>query len=244
MADMTQTGGAERARLGLLSRILGIVLSPKETFADVAAAPRVLGVLLFVVLVGAITIGGFLLTEVGQQAWLDQQVTQSEAWGREMSDEQYAQMERVAPFAGYITIGSMLIFVPLVMLAIAGIAFAVFNAAMGGRSTFKQVFAVVAHAGVISALGWLFVMPLNYLRETMSSPTNLSVLAPMLEEGSFFARLLGAIDLFLIWWVVVLGIGLAVLYRRRTQPIVLSLLGVYAVIAVVIAVAMSTMGGS
>ena len=27
------------------------------------------------------------------------------------------------------------------------------------------------------------------------------------------------IDMFLIWYVLVLAIGLAVLYRRRTQPI-------------------------
>lgn len=244
MADMTQVEGAARARPGLLSRIVGIVVSPRDTFVEVAANPKVLGVLLFVILVGAIAFGGFLFTEVGRQAWLDQAVSSTEAWGRTVSDEQYARMERMAPFAAYLAVGQMLLVVPLITLVISGILFAVFNAAMGGRATFKQLFAVVAHAGVISALGWIFVMPLNYFRESMSSPTNLAALAPMLEEGSFLARLLGAIDLFLLWWVIVLGIGLAVLYRRRTQPIVIALLGVYAVIAVIIAGAMSALGGA
>jgi hypothetical protein len=243
MADMTQVEGAPRAQ-GLLSRIIGIVLSPRDTFANVAAHPKVFGVLAFITLMGCITIGGFLLTDVGQQAWLDQQVSQSQDWGRDVSDEQYAQMEKIAPIVGYITIGVMLFAVPLLTLITAGILFAVFNAAMGGRASFKQLFAVVAHAGVISALGWIFVMPLNYLRETMSSPTNLAALAPGLDEGSFIVHLLGTVDLFLIWWVVVLGIGLAVLYRRRTQPIVVSLLVVYAVIGLIIAVAKSAMGGS
>ena len=45
----------------------------------------------------------------------------------------------------------------------------------------------------------------------------------MLPEQSFIGNLLGAIDIFLIWYVVVLAIGLAVLYRRRTQPIAISL---------------------
>jgi hypothetical protein len=243
MADMTQVEGAPRAQ-GILSRIIGIVLSPRDTFANVAAHPKVFGVLAFITLMGCITIGGFLLTDVGQQAWLDQQVSQSQDWGRDVSDEQYAQMEKIAPIVGYITIGVMLFAVPLLTLITAGILFAVFNAAMGGRASFKQLFAVVAHAGVISALGWIFVMPLNYLRETMSSPTNLAALAPGLDEGSFIVHLLGTVDLFLIWWVVVLGIGLAVLYRRRTQPIVVSLLVVYAVIGLIIAVAKSAMGGS
>ena len=243
MAEMTQVEGAQRAQ-GLLSRIVGIVVSPRDTFAAVAAHPKVLGVLAFVTLAGCVTIGGFLLTEVGQQAWLDQQVDQSEAWGRQMSDEQYAQMEKIAPVVGYITTGVMLLAIPIMTLVTAGILFAVFNAAMGGRATFKQLLAVVSHAGVISAFGWIFVMPLNYVRESMSSPTNLAALTPGLPEGSFVTRLLGTVDLFLIWWVVVLAIGLAVLYRRRTQPIVMSLLAVYAVIALIIAGTMSAMGGS
>jgi hypothetical protein len=66
----------------------------------------------------------------------------------------------------------------------------------------------------------------------------------MLSENSFAGRLLGMIDIFLIWYVVVLAIGLAVLYRRRTQPIAISLLTVYAVIAIVVALIKSRVGGA
>ncbi len=66
----------------------------------------------------------------------------------------------------------------------------------------------------------------------------------MIDEGSFLGRLLGMVDLFVVWWVFVLAIGLAVLYRRRTQPIALGLFSVYAVIAVVVAAIMSRMGGA
>ena len=51
-------------------------------------------------------------------------------------------------------------------------------------------------------------------------------------------------DLFLVWYVLVLAIGLAVLYRRKTQPIALSLYAVYAVIVVVFAAIMSRVGGA
>jgi hypothetical protein len=115
---------------------------------------------------------------------------------------------------------------------------------MGGNASFKQVYAGVVHAGAIQALAQLFVGPFNYFAESMTSPTNLAVLLPMLPEGSFPARLAGTIDLFLIWWVVALSIGLAVLYRRRTQPIALSLFGVYAVIAVGVAAVRAALGGT
>jgi hypothetical protein len=57
----------------------------------------------------------------------------------------------------------------------------------------------------------------------------------MLDESSFLAKLLGTIDLFLIWWVVVLSIGLAVLFKRKTGPVAAGLFIVYGVIAVIVA---------
>jgi hypothetical protein len=144
-------------------------------------------------------------------------------------------MEKMAKYAAPITIVSVAVFTPLMWAIMAGILFAVFNAAMGGDSSFKQVFAVVAYSSAITIIQQLFVTPLNYVRETMSSATNLAVFLPMLDEGSFVARLLGMIDLFLIWWVFVLAVGLGVLYRRKTGPIAIGLYAVYGVIAVVVA---------
>jgi hypothetical protein len=56
----------------------------------------------------------------------------------------------------------------------------------------------------------------------------------MLEDENPVRMLLGGIDLFVIWWLVSLAIGLSVLYRRRTGPIAWGLLGVYAALVVVI----------
>jgi hypothetical protein len=106
------------------------------------------------------------------------------------------------------------------------------------------VLAVNTHTGAITVIATLFTMPLNYARESLSGATNLAVFAPFLEEGSLAARFLGMIDLFLVWWVVVLAIGLAVLYKRRTGPVALSLLGAYVGIAVIIAVVMRAFAGS
>jgi hypothetical protein len=78
----------------------------------------------------------------------------------------------------------------------------------------------------------------------MTSVANLGALLPMLPEKSFLAHLLGTVDIFLVWYIVVLAIGLGVLYRRRTQPIAISLLSVYAVIALCIALFKSRAGGA
>jgi hypothetical protein len=69
----------------------------------------------------------------------------------------------------------------------------------------------------------------------VTSVTTFGGLLPMLPEKSFAANLLGMIDIIYIWYFIVLAIGLAVLYKRRTQPIAISLLSVYAVIVLGIA---------
>ena len=46
---------------------------------------------------------------------------------------------------------------------------------------------------------------------------------------------LGSIDLFFVWATISLAIGLGVLYRRRTGPIAVTMLGLYVGIALVIA---------
>jgi len=162
----------------------------------------------------------------------------------QVSDQMYEQMRGRMWFAPYQTAISVLIFSPVMAVAISGVLFLVFNVVMGGNATFKQLFAVFVHAGVISSLQQLFTGPLNYFRGAVTSATNLAVLLPMVDPKSFVGRILSMTDLFLIWYLLVLAIGLAVLYRRKTQPIALALYGVYAAGVVVIAAVWSRVGGA
>jgi hypothetical protein len=242
IAAATPSGAAPRK--SLVARVIGVVMSPRETYADIVAAPRWVGAMLFVMVVSSLALGVFLSTERGQNLSLDQQVTGMESFGMTVSDQMYEQMEARKGRAVYFGVGGQLIFIPIVTLIVAGLAIGLFNVLLGGDATFRQVFAVATHTNVIGTLALLFILPLNYVREAMSSPTNLSVFLPMLDEASFAVRFLGAIDLFRIWGIVNLAIGLAVLYNRRTSPIAWSLLAVYAVIALTIAAVMTAVSGA
>jgi hypothetical protein len=217
--------------MSLPSRFIGIITSPRATYESVVANPTWFGMLALVSVLMALMVGGFLLTKVGQEAWLDA----ATATGN-VTEEAYQGMQKMAPYVGYGTMVFFLFAGPLFLAIISGILFAVFNAALGGDASFKQVFTVAVHAGPIGLLGQLFTVPLNYLRGTMSSSSNLGVLTQsMVDDSSFIAKFLSMIDIFLIWQLLVLSIGLAVLYRRRTQPIATSLFVLYAVIAVIVA---------
>jgi hypothetical protein len=233
------TAGADH----LLARLIGVIFSPRETFTRIVARPRWIVALAVVTLVVALATLAFLSTEAGQTAWLDQQVRQREAFGSPMTAEQYAQTEKIAPYVGYIGGGTTLVFVPVVTMVLSGLLLAIFNALLGGSATFKQVASVMSHAGAVSIIQQLFILPLNYARESMSSATNLGLFVPFLDESNIVSRFLGTIDLFIVWWLVVLAIGLGVLYRRKTAPIFWSFMGVYVVIALVIALVMRGAAG-
>lgn len=229
--------------MGLFSRLVGVLTSPGTTFARVAAHPRPLGMLFIVMLVSAVCLGGFFSTEVGRQAWLDEAIRRSESFGRQVGEQQQRGMEMMALYAGYIAVAQALLGIPIVALVLSGILFAIFNGFLGGGASFKQLFTVVVHASAVGIVQQLFVLPLNYVRESMSGATNLAVFLPMLEENSFLARMLGTVDLFVFWWTIVLAIGLSVLYRRKLGPILISFFIVYGAIAVAVAAFMRG-GGS
>ena len=248
MAEAVATSSltAAAAPKGLVGRIFGVLVAPRATYADVAAHPRWLGVLAVVLLVMAT--GSIILfsTDVGKEALLDQQISTMESFGVTLPDEALQRMEEnlSRPTTPYVTAATQVVFVPIVWLIIAGIAIGIFTAVLGGDATFKQVFSVVAHSGVVGAAQQLFVYPLDYARGSLSSPTNLGVFLPFLDDMTFSARLLGTIDLFLIWWLVNLAIGLGVLYKRRTGPIATGFLSIYLVIALIIAAIKTAVAGA
>jgi hypothetical protein len=223
------------APLSLPQRFVGILLSPKATFASVVSYPKWFGMLAVTTLLVTVFLGGFFQSEVGKQALLDKMAETTPA----------AQMAQMAPRIGLIatiqTI-SILIISPIFAFIIAGVLMGVFTVT-GGTAAYKQVLAVVVHAGVVSSLGAAITALTNYFRQTLSSATNLMVFMPNVEEQSFLGGFLGTIDLIYLWWLFVLAIGLSVLYRRRTQPIYIALVAVYLLIACAVGAYKAVSGG-
>lgn len=223
---------------GLVARVFGVIFSPHETFAAVAARPKWLGVMAITIVIGSACQYVILGSPALQDAIVDQQVRAMEQRGP-VSDAQVAGVERFIGYLPAIYAGSTVVLGPLFVAVIAGILMWIFSALMGGNGTFKQVYAVVTHSGVISMLSGILsaALILSGVPPTGVRPpgANLAVFAPMLEETSFLSVMLRSIDLILVWWLITLAIGLAVLYQRRSGPIATSLLTVYLVIALIIA---------
>jgi hypothetical protein len=244
MTTDASVAGSAPGQQNLIARFIGIITSPKDTFQRLVPAPEWLGMLVVTGVIVAFFTALPMTTEAGRQSALDQQVQQMQSFGFQVNDQMYQRMEQGAARMPYTTGISILVVSPIMALIVTGIFFAIFNAGLGGEASFRQVFSVLVHANAVSALSGVFSGTINYFRGSIGSVTSLGALLPMLPENSFFGRLLGMVDVFMIWYVLVLAMGLAVLYRRRTQPIAISLLAVYAVIAVVVALVKSRLGAS
>ncbi len=235
MTDSTMTSSAPSdapALPGLFARAIGVITSPGETFRHVTRTPKVAGMLFLVCAAAALTQGLPQFTERGRAMVLEMQVEQTERFtGQPVTDETYEVLRQRGQFGAYMALLGSFIFVPFVSVVMTAILWAAFNTIMGGTATFKHVMAVVVHSQIIGSVGGLISAPVMYMRGQMStSVANLGALAASLDEGSYLARVLGMIDLFAVWWIVVLAIGLATLYKRTVSGVTTGLLITYLVI--------------
>jgi hypothetical protein len=223
--------------------IVGVLRHPRSTMAAVVAAPSWLAAWACVLLVWLAPAAWLLSTAAGRQALVDERVRQVEAFGGQIDDARYAALQQSPPLFAYFTSGGRLLLAPPVTLAVA--AGLVLLARMDGAGlSGTGALAVSVHASVALAVQQLVAAPLQYLRESLTSPTNLAAFLPMFDEGTVPARLLGAVDLFGLWWVWLLALGLHAATGRPARRYLGWLLVVYLGIAAGVAVVMALRGGS
>ena len=220
-----------------------MVRSPRETLTNAAANPRSLDLAVLVVAIAAMCSAGFLMTRVGQLAALDQQVRQLESFGAVITDDRYAELRRLVPYRPAISASAILVGWPVFWVVSARLVQWAGNRAGRGEPDFRQVLSVLVHASAILAVRALVATPINYARESLGGATSLSLFLPSFGDSTFPARLLGAVDIFIVWWVVLIAMGLGILYQTRTLPIARWLFGAYAGGAAALALTQALRGG-
>jgi hypothetical protein len=228
----------------MLARVIGVIRRPPVTFRAVVAEPRWAGVLLLLFSVNFGVNAVFLTTPRGRQALVDQWERTALAFGQKVDDDRYAEFQDLSRHG--VAYAAVIQFIrgPVAVLVLTALLYGAFAVLPGEKRAFGQVMAVVVHSTVILTLHAMVAVPSHYVRESIASPTTLVQLFPVANASSPVARLLGAIDLFVLWWLVVLALGLGVLYGRRVWRIAASLTGIYAGVALALAAAMTILGGT
>lgn len=191
-----------------MRRVIGVLWHPRRTMNEVVNSPSFAVAWMIVLVVLAACAFALLSTAVGRQALVDERVRVVEALGGRVDDAAYAALQANPPWLVYLTSGGRLLLTPEMTLLVAAGLLAL--AALDGvKVRYGVALAITVHASVVLALQQVVATPLHYVRESLTSPTNIAGVLPMLDEGSLPARWLGSIDLFGLWWVWLLAVGLA-----------------------------------
>jgi hypothetical protein len=196
-----------------------------------------------VILVVWAAAGAWLLsTDVGEQALVDERVRVVETFGGTITAAQYAELQATPPWWVYFTSGGRALLTPPVTLSVA---FAVWLVARleRVRASFAQALAMVVHASSVLLVGQLVATPLHYIRESLTSPLNLATILPLMEEGTMPARFFGTMDLFALWWMGLVALGLSILTAKRPGRYLMPMVALYAVVAAIVAAAIAVTGG-
>jgi hypothetical protein len=155
----------------------------------------------------------------------------------------YAALQANPPVLVYLTSGSRLLLTPPVTFFVA---LGLMGLARLDKAVvrLKPALAIVVHASVVLALQQVVATPLHYVRESLTSPTNLSGLLPMLDEGTWPARWVGSIDVFGLWWIWLLAVGLGAATQRPSSGYLWKLLLAYFGIAAIVAGVFAVMGAN
>lgn len=226
-----------------MRHITGVLWRPRATMAAVVRDPAFVTAWIVVLLVVAVCGGALLSTRIGRQALVDERVRVVEALGGRVDDAAYAALQAKPPMLVYLTSGGRLLLTPPITLLVA-LGLMVLAASSGARIRYAAALAIAVHASVVLAVQQVVATPLHYVRESLTSPTNIAGLLPMIEEGSWPARLLGSIDVFGLWWMWVLAVGLAAATGIPSRRFLWKLLLAYVGIAAAVATLFWVLGGS
>ena len=234
-----------------VQRLIGMVRSPRATLTSVVTKPRSLDLAVLVIAISVVCSAGFLMTRVGQLAALDEQVRQLESFGAVITDDRYEELRRVVPYRPAISAALIIVGWPVLWVVLARLIQGVGDRVMRlprqsdeDRARKRaQVLAVVVHAWAIIGVRAVVAAPINYVRESLGGATSLSVLLPGFGASTFPARLMGTVDIFIVWWVVLMAMGVGILYQTRTFSIARWLFGAYLGIAAALALTQALRGG-
>lgn len=203
-----------QASISTLGRMIGVLVSPTKTFADIVKKPSWLPPMILMV---AISIG--LSFSLAQRAdWVQvtkDQIEKNKFASRQLeqlSDDQKAKayedgakrskvIREVRGFIGW----------PLLLVITSGIYFGAFKLLGGIRTNFKTAFAIATFAHIPVAIRELLAIPVTFLKDpAFIDPENFLASNPaaMMPDISGWKMVpLTALDVFGIWMIVLLAIG-------------------------------------
>ena len=222
MSEETTAAGG----MSTMQKIIGIYSAPRRTFEAIDQNPTwflpfIIGVVFFLI---------FQFLTVDLQ--MDYRMEMMKARGdipQEQMDVAKAQMQGPVKYIGFVA-GPIVWLI--MILIIAALFYVAGNLMIGGDTSFKKVFAIVAWTGLIGVISFIIMTLLILSKGTMHGVAlDLSILldTPAIgEDKSTLYRILSKFDVFVIWEIVLYIIGMSVTYKATVKKAAVPILSLWA----------------
>ena len=196
-----------QTEIDIIGRIIRIFYTPGETFESLAhkrsAADWLVPAVLSAVVV---TLAAVLVLPVTTE--FNQEVMQQRMQGMSAEErESVGQHQQVIMQASTLIITPIMFFIVLFMTAAL---YLLIGKLFGGLLSYGQVLAIVAYAGLITIPQEVVKTLLILAKEMSAVQIGLGIFLSEEALQSFSGRLLSLIDPFIIWSVVITGLGLSI----------------------------------
>ncbi len=185
------------------SIIIGIFTSPTQAMEDFKKKPSLLVVIIVTYVLASIV--GITTAKYSSQLQYDMLKT-STVIPAEILQQMKTEGENANPWVGGLSGGIVVLVISLIG---AGLAMFIGKFVFAGDANFKAIWTVVLLAGLITMVGGVLRIPLVLAKESMLVSYGFAAAMP----GKGFTSVLYSIfyycDFFMIWTVIVEGIGLS-----------------------------------
>ncbi len=195
------------------SKIINIFFEPKRVFESLRIKPTWLVPFLIVAILGI----GFYY--YAYPLIMDQQVQRIQE-NEKIPEEQKGRIieklkETDHPPIWQLALAPIGSLVSLVV--VAAVLFFVFNVLLGGDSTFRQVFSVYCYSALVAIPAMIVKFPLIMAKGSLNVQTSLAVFLSADAKDTFLYNVFSSFDIFTIWQVILVAIGMGVMYKYSTK---------------------------
>ena len=213
MEETVQTVQPEESTMGGFSKVVNIFFEPRRVFESLKVKPTWLVPVIIVALLG---MGFFYYTF---PYIMNEQVQNIRDNDRIPEEHKERIIERIReaehPPIWQMAIAPVGTLISLVI--VAAVLFFVFNVLMGGDSGFRRVFSVYCYSSLIAIPAMIVKFPLVMMKGNINVQTSLGLLLSADAKGNFLYRVLSSFDIFTLWQLILVSIGLGVIYKFGTK---------------------------
>ena len=183
--------------------------------------------LIVLMLLGAM---GLLLLK---DLYYDVQLEQSVKWienSSQIPDDQkedalksiYESFENPKPFSMLIMWLTNIFAGPLRVIMMTLIVLIIIKVFFGLETNYLDLLPYVSYSYLVTVLETLIKVPLMLNKETIEVFTGLG-LFEIGDKGTFINNLFAGMDLFSVWRIILIGIGLSVYYKKSAKPFIIAI---------------------